>query len=90
VRVLPDQVGAEAVDQQDGHPPGAGERGGQAQRVGGEVTAVHRHAERRGGARQDVGQRGGAVGRPVQVGRQELRRHQGRVARTCRPVATSR
>ena len=84
------QIGAEAVDEQDGHPPGAGEGRGEAERIGGQVAALHRDAERGRGAGQDVGEGGRAVAAaragPAAAGRYG----HGRAARTCRPVATSR
>jgi hypothetical protein len=89
VGVRPDEVRAEAVDQQHGHPPGTGQGVGEPQRVDGQPGAVHGRAEGGGDAGQDVGQGGGAVGRPGQVVREEAGRH-GLVASTCRPVATSR
>jgi hypothetical protein len=80
------QVGAEPVDEQHRHPPGAAERGREAQRVSRQVAALDRDVERRRDAGQDVGQGGRAVLGPDQVPGQG----HGRVARTCRPVAMSR
>ena len=83
------QVGAEAVDEQQRHPAGAAEGLGQTQRVGREVAALHRDPERGRSAGEDVGQRGLPVTGAQQVRRQEAGGH-GRAARTCSPVATSR
>jgi hypothetical protein len=81
------QVGPEAVDEQDQHPPRPSQGRGDVERIDREVTALNRDTEGRGGAGEHVGQGGGAVGRHRQVRRQ---RGHGRVARTCRPVAMSR
>ena len=85
--MLPDEVGAQAVDQQDGDAAGAGQGRAEAERVGGQVAAAHGHTQRGGDAGQDVGQARAAVGGCGEVGGEP--RH-GRVARTCRPAAASR
>jgi hypothetical protein len=69
VGVRTDQVGTESVDQQDGGPAGAAEGGGEVERVGREVPALHRHPDRRCDARQDVGEGGLAVAGHRQVRR---------------------
>ena len=63
VGVRAQQIGAEAVDEQDGHPAGTREGRGEAERVGGQSVAVHRDAECGRGARQHVGEGGLAVAR---------------------------
>jgi hypothetical protein len=87
--VGPEQVGAEPVDEQDGDPAGAAQGLRQPQRVGGQLAALDRDAERRGRPGEDVGQVRRAVRGPDQVVRQHRPTHR-RVARTCSPVATSR
>ena len=85
------QVGTEAVDEQDGHPAGAAQGGGEVERVGRQVLSLDGHAERRGHAGQHVGKGRHAVGRHRQVRRQHRGgTGHGRAARTCRPVAMSR
>jgi hypothetical protein len=88
VRVLAQQVGTQAVDEQDRDPAGAGQRGGEVERVRRQAGAVDVDAQGGGHAGQDVGEGRGAVRRAHEVRGQ--RAAHGRVASTCRPVATSR